>query len=491
MTTLERRYRRLLRWYPKSYRDSRGDEIVSTLLDLAPPGRRRPTPAEAADLIEGGLRCRLGVARVDGLDDGLAHAAPVALALLGGAGAFLWWRVEPLGPPTLGPVAYAAWLLACAVALLGPTRRLRPALAAALAVTLALPAVAPLTTYARPPLWVLMTLTVFGLIALTGTAPAHRDLERRTTPALGAVAVACGADLVSRAWPDPLTGYYQPAFAQLGMVVAAAVGALAVLALSAVRRGAPPRPWLWATLLIGLPGAWLGPLDTDTWRTTDLPPFGRLAQVLLGTTLVLLTMARLHHPRSRRSCVSGGYDTHSSDGSATVHARSSGSWAAAGLAGFGVGLAGFVVGIGAVTAHGLSTVAVCGVAAALLGSAQAPGKARSLRFGALVAVGTPAAAYAVGVYSNDWTLGGWTELTRTAGLASVLAVLPLAFGAYTAYRSARQVRVVAAGVLCAGWLGWLTLPDLPAWGPVLPVLVAVPLVRAALAIAPWRARTGP
>ncbi|GAA2376034.1 hypothetical protein Cme02nite_10380 [Catellatospora methionotrophica] len=500
MTALERRYRRLMLWYPRSYRDSRGDEIVSTLLDLAPPGQRWPTAVEAADLIEGGLRRRLGVATVDGLDEGLRRAAPVALALLGGAAAFLWWRVEPLGPPTLGPAAYAAWLLACAVALLAPARWTRPALATALAVTMTLPAVAPLTPYARPPVWVLMTFSVFGVIALAGTGPWSRDLERRAAPALGAIAVACGAHLVAQAWPDPLVGYYQPAFAQLGLVVAAAVGALAALALTAPRHDAPPRSQLWATLLIALPGAWLGPFDTDTWRaTTALPPFGRLAQVLLGTTLVLLTMARLRTHRPRRTPANAD----PSGASATAPGPQARGVAAAMLAGCAVGLLGFVAGIGAVTGHAVATVLVCGVAAALLGTSRAgrgtgqrtrapgSGLVARVREAGLAAVATLAGAYAVGVYSNDWTFGGWTELTRTAGLAVSLAVVPLAFAAYTAYRSARQVPVVAAGLLCAGWLGWLMLPELPAWGPVLPVLAAAGLVRAALSIPAWRGRTGP
>ena len=59
-TVLARRYRRLLFAYPVAYRTRRADEIVGTLLDLAAPGRRRPTLAEAADLIAGGVRHRWG-----------------------------------------------------------------------------------------------------------------------------------------------------------------------------------------------------------------------------------------------------------------------------------------------------------------------------------------------------------------------------------------------------------------------------------------------
>ncbi len=60
MDALERRYRRLLVAYPAGYRDRRADEIVGTILDAAPPGRRRPSLADAADLVAGGLRQRIG-----------------------------------------------------------------------------------------------------------------------------------------------------------------------------------------------------------------------------------------------------------------------------------------------------------------------------------------------------------------------------------------------------------------------------------------------
>jgi hypothetical protein len=55
-----RRYQRLLFCYPRSYRQARGDELVATLLDAAPPLRTRPSLREAGNLIGHGLRCRLG-----------------------------------------------------------------------------------------------------------------------------------------------------------------------------------------------------------------------------------------------------------------------------------------------------------------------------------------------------------------------------------------------------------------------------------------------
>ncbi|MFJ6151013.1 hypothetical protein [Micromonospora profundi] len=57
---LARRYRRLLLGYPRQFRRARGEEIVATFLDLAPPGRTRPTIRETANLFRHGMRCRLG-----------------------------------------------------------------------------------------------------------------------------------------------------------------------------------------------------------------------------------------------------------------------------------------------------------------------------------------------------------------------------------------------------------------------------------------------
>jgi len=55
---LERRYRRLLAWFPAAHRQTFGEEMVGVLLAAAPEGSRRPGLAGAVDLIRGGLRAR-------------------------------------------------------------------------------------------------------------------------------------------------------------------------------------------------------------------------------------------------------------------------------------------------------------------------------------------------------------------------------------------------------------------------------------------------
>jgi hypothetical protein len=61
-TSLERRYRRLLRANPAAYRRRRGDELLATLLEAAAPGQRHPGLRETLGLLGGGLSARAGLA---------------------------------------------------------------------------------------------------------------------------------------------------------------------------------------------------------------------------------------------------------------------------------------------------------------------------------------------------------------------------------------------------------------------------------------------
>jgi len=52
---LERRYRRLLRLYPRSYRDQHGDDMLGLLMSSADSGKSRPGLMETLDLLHGAL----------------------------------------------------------------------------------------------------------------------------------------------------------------------------------------------------------------------------------------------------------------------------------------------------------------------------------------------------------------------------------------------------------------------------------------------------
>jgi hypothetical protein len=60
---LERAYRRLVACYPRSFRQESTEEVIAVLLATAREDQRRPSIVEAADLLRGAVRMRLGLSR--------------------------------------------------------------------------------------------------------------------------------------------------------------------------------------------------------------------------------------------------------------------------------------------------------------------------------------------------------------------------------------------------------------------------------------------
>ncbi len=83
---LEMHYRRLLAVYPAAHRRDYEEEMVGVLMAGAEPGQRRPTPAEAADLLWSGIVARLGRGaqqlRTAGWRDAAAVAGLISVVLL-------------------------------------------------------------------------------------------------------------------------------------------------------------------------------------------------------------------------------------------------------------------------------------------------------------------------------------------------------------------------------------------------------------------------
>ncbi|MEV5897122.1 hypothetical protein [Nonomuraea fuscirosea] len=59
MSDLERRYRGLLRWYPRGHRERHEEEMLSVLMAAAPPGQSRPEPRDVLDLAKGAAAIRV------------------------------------------------------------------------------------------------------------------------------------------------------------------------------------------------------------------------------------------------------------------------------------------------------------------------------------------------------------------------------------------------------------------------------------------------
>ncbi|WP_319460165.1 hypothetical protein [Micromonospora sp. RTP1Z1] len=132
---LERRYRRLLAVYPWEHRRAYEDEMLAVLLADARPGQRRPTAADAANLIGAGLRARLRVSARGFTEPAWADAAAVTglfvalvLLVLAGKGVVDQFVSDPSLPPFVHLVVRAdrvdllrlvGWAGVCVAALVG------------------------------------------------------------------------------------------------------------------------------------------------------------------------------------------------------------------------------------------------------------------------------------------------------------------------------------------------------------------------------------
>jgi hypothetical protein len=84
VTVLERRYRLLLRAYPAEYRAGRGEEMIGTLLEAAPPGQAWPRRRETAALLTAGVRVRAAQSHRSPTAANLRLGAMLGLAMFAG-----------------------------------------------------------------------------------------------------------------------------------------------------------------------------------------------------------------------------------------------------------------------------------------------------------------------------------------------------------------------------------------------------------------------
>lgn len=249
MSTLEHRYRRLLRWYPADHRDRHEDEMLGVLLAAAGPDRERPTAREAADLIAGGLTVRLrrlprGL-RGPEWREGTALAATFAALIL--LGACLRYAVSAavaayeargtgIAPETLYATAplWAAWAAVAVLALCGARTVASAGVVAVAAVTLT--AYLPLDSSSLSaegnvsvPI-LLGAVVVAGLLGSDGTPVGPRLLGRRTFAVALCAALGLGLVAVVHAF----TWLYLPDEALTGAYLGPAPGSAVALAPIAV-----------------------------------------------------------------------------------------------------------------------------------------------------------------------------------------------------------------------------------------------------------------
>jgi len=215
MSTLESRYRAVLRWYPSDWRARHADVVVGTLLDNAEAaGRSQPQRSELVNLALNGVRTRLGhVATVSNeVRDHIAVMAfgtgfaLMALMLVGDE----WTPLvrEGYWPAVFGPFHSAAvivnllWIAAFGLAVLGLGRWAKAVLGAAIvASVVAILAIesTPLL-YARPPASALAFLIVLAALAMAGS-PSRARLVRSALAAAGVFSALCLVQYSANSWP--------------------------------------------------------------------------------------------------------------------------------------------------------------------------------------------------------------------------------------------------------------------------------------------------
>ncbi|MEU8155222.1 hypothetical protein AB0B94_16285 [Micromonospora sp. NPDC048986] len=292
MTEIERRYRWLLRAYPRAYRQYRADEMLETLLATADDERQRLDLREAAALVVGGLRARTGINQI-GSRSALGYSALrlSALSLLvyaltfwsGGLVSFLlttlsegpynpgsWWFVviPVLLTIALFAAALGGYRLACAAAIL--TVAAQHWTSNGWGLSFWISSVYDLQDAMVPQFWaaLLASLALLRLIR----APRTPVIRPWTWPVLGVAAVALA--------PSPINGWWDAPLVSL-----CALAALAVIAAPIDAR----IPIVASTILLAPALAQV--TDLLCSRRAGWPLETSLSAILILTAITVITLA--------------------------------------------------------------------------------------------------------------------------------------------------------------------------------------------------------
>lgn len=223
--TLERRYRLLMRSYPRTWLDERGEELIGTLMEISEPGQRWPKRREASSLLLSGIRVRAGVDRLGSpgrawrdstrpavvLLLALQIVVQVWLSVLSFAdldGAPITWRLLAKPAVTCAIAGGAALALLAA----------RPRLGVALALLTPLPAVLPPFNYTWDTYYV-FAVVVWWLPVIGLAVPL---LRHPSAPGPWRWQLALPL-LVLASLFVPLSGLYLAALAAIALLLAACV----------------------------------------------------------------------------------------------------------------------------------------------------------------------------------------------------------------------------------------------------------------------------
>ncbi len=219
MTSELDRSRKLLNFYPKAYREERGDEIVATLQEAAEARVPRASLSDRISVAQYGVRVRLGLTSETMFGKALDIAAIPGLVMGAFFGLYLLVSAElPLvnskffspdfGPfLTVGPLLYLVWILGVVVVFEWPQYRRRIA-ATCMTLTIVGELLAKLAQR-NPNVWEIAILVSLGIPSLL--APDVYVTRRRVLPSLSVGLVTFAALFLftdSHANPGFFTSFY-------------------------------------------------------------------------------------------------------------------------------------------------------------------------------------------------------------------------------------------------------------------------------------------
>jgi hypothetical protein len=186
------RSRRLLKFYPRAYREERGEEIVATLQEAAEARVPRASLSDRISVAQYGLRVRLGLTSETMFGKALDVAAIPGLVMGAFFGIYLLVSAElpvvnsrffypRFGPfLTVGPLIYLVWVLAVVVVFEWPQYRRRVA-GVCMTLTIVGEVIAKLI-HRNPNVWEIAILVSLGIPSLL--APDVYVTRRRVWPSL-------------------------------------------------------------------------------------------------------------------------------------------------------------------------------------------------------------------------------------------------------------------------------------------------------------------
>lgn len=192
MTQNLARSQKLLRFYPKAYREERGEEIIATLQDAAEARIPRASPSDQISVALYGVRVRLGLTSETMFGKALDIAAIPGFVMGAVFGAYLLISAElpvvnskffypDFGPfLTVGPLFYLLWILGVIVIFEWPQYRRRIA-GLCMTLTIVGELLAKLA-HRNPNIWEIAILVSLGLPSLL--APDVYVTRRRVLPSL-------------------------------------------------------------------------------------------------------------------------------------------------------------------------------------------------------------------------------------------------------------------------------------------------------------------